>query len=91
MRFFTLLNFQHVMAYLFVGLLFVVLFGLALAFTHFHGPDTPRRQKEIINRYAEGLASRRAPFPLVMTLTIIGVVIWGVIYTLMYGLMGVRI
>ena len=51
-RYFELLNFQHFMLYLWPALVFIVLFGVGLAFTHFKGPDSDRRLKEI-HRTAE--------------------------------------
>jgi hypothetical protein len=91
MRYFVLLNFQHVMAYVFVGLLFMVVFGIGLAFVHLQGPEARHRQTRIVNHYAEGITERNGPFPLVMILIIAGVVIWGFLYTLMHGLLGVKI
>jgi len=91
MRFFELLSFQHVMAYVFVGLIFMVVFGIGLAFVHLRGPQDQGRKTRIVNRYAEGITERNAPFPLVMILVIAGVVVWGFLYTLMHGLLGVKI
>ena len=91
MRYFELLNFQHVMAYVFVGLLFMVVFGIGLAFVHLRGPRDEDRITRIIHRHAEGISERNAPFPLIMILVIAGVVIWGFLYTLMHGLLGVKI
>lgn len=91
MRFYELLNFQHVMGYIFVGWLFMVIFGVGLAYAHFHGPDTEARKKTIVDRYAEGLADRNAPFPLFMILVVGGVVLWGFFYILIHGLAGVKI
>jgi hypothetical protein len=91
MTLFALLNFQYVMAYLFVGLLFMVVFGVALGFTHFRSPGDKRRSEEIVARYAEGITGRNAPFPLVMVLLIVGVVVWGFLYILLHGVLGVKI
>ncbi|MDA8139356.1 MAG: hypothetical protein M0036_11950 [Desulfobacteraceae bacterium] len=91
MRFFQLLNFQHVMGYLFVGLLFMVVFGVGLAFAHFRTADSDRRLTEIVGRFREGIEDRDAPFPLVMILIIAGAFIWGFFYIVMHGLLGVKI
>ncbi|RJQ77924.1 MAG: hypothetical protein C4519_12890 [Desulfobacteraceae bacterium] len=91
MRFFDLLNFQHVMAYIFVGLLFLLVFGVGLAFAHFRDEHSERRKNEIIGRFPEEIQDRDAPFPLIMTLIIAGTVIWGFFYILMHGLLGVKI
>lgn len=91
MRLFALLNFQHVMAYLFIGGLFMVVFGLGLAFAHWHRPDTEQRKAAIVNRFREEIADRNGPFPLVMVWIIAGAVLWGLLYTLMHGLGGIKI
>jgi uncharacterized membrane protein YidH (DUF202 family) len=91
MRLFALLNFQHVMAYLFAALLFMILFGVGLAYSHLHTRDAQQRMSEVVHRYREGLQSRNAPFPLAMILIIAGTVIWGFFYILMHGLLGVKI
>ena len=91
MRLFALLNFQDVVAYFFVGLLFLVLFGLALSYAHFNHPDDERRKREIAFRYRQDLADRHAPYPLFMVVIIAGVVVWGFLYILLHGLMGVKI
>lgn len=91
MRLFALLNFQHVMAYLFVGLLVLLLFGLGLAYSHLHTPDAARRTETVVHHYRDNLSSRNAPFPLVMLLIIAGTVVWAFFYILMHGLLGVKI
>lgn len=91
MRLFALLNFQHVMGYLFCGLIFMVVFGVGLAYSHLHTQDAELRKKQIINRFADGIEDRDAPYPLVMMLIIAGAVIWGFFYILMHGLLGVKI
>jgi hypothetical protein len=91
MRFFELLNFQHVMAYIFPALLFMVVFGVGLAYAHLHTEDAELHKKEIIKRFAEGIEDRNAPYPLVMMLIIAGAVTWGFFYILMHGMLEVRI
>lgn len=91
MAFFDLLGFQHFMGYLFAGLMFLLIFGLALGYVHFHGEHTDRRMTEITGRFQDGLQDRDAPFPLFMVLIIIGVVIWGFFYIYLHGLWGVKI
>ena len=91
MRLFALLNFQHVMGYVFAGLLFMLMFGLALSYAHFRSEDSSRRMTEITGRFREGIEDRNAPYPLFMILVIAGVVIWGFFYILMHGLMMVKI
>ena len=54
MRFFELLNFQHVMAYVFPTLIFMVVFGVGLAFSHLDSRDAEKRKKDIAGRFADG-------------------------------------
>jgi hypothetical protein len=91
MRLFALLNFQQIMGYLFCGWLFMVVFGVGLAYSHFHTQDAERRKQQVISRFADGIEDRNAPFPLVMILILSGAVIWGFLYILMHGLLGVKI
>ena len=63
MRFFELFNFQHVMAYLFPALLFMVVFGVGLGYLHLHTNDAESRKKAIIGRYADGIKTVMRPFP----------------------------
>lgn len=91
MRLFALLNFQHIMAWVFPTLLFMVVFGVGLAFAHLHSADAQRRKQEIVGRYREGIEDRNAPYPLVVMLIIAGTVIWAFFYILMHGVLGVKI
>ncbi len=91
MRHFNLLNFQHIILYVFPTLIFIVMFGLALAFSHLKSDDAKERKKTIIYRFPEGIEDRNAPFPLFMMLTIAGSVIWVFFYILVTGLLGVKI
>lgn len=91
MRFYELLNFQHLMLAVFPTLLFIILFAIGLGFSHFHRDDDGERKKRIIYRYPEGIGDRDAPFPLVMTLIVAGTVLWAFFYILMNGLLGVKI
>jgi hypothetical protein len=91
MRFFELLNFQHVVLYLFPSLVFVVLFWAGLGYVHFHTGDSEKRTERIYGTYVENLSTRNAPFPLALILIILGVVVWGFFYILMVGLLGVKI
>lgn len=91
MRLYALLNFQHVMGYIFTGLLFMVVFGVGLAFAHFRTADSERRMTEVAGRFQDGLEDRNAPYPLVMILIIAGAFIWGFFYILMHGLLKVKV
>jgi hypothetical protein len=91
MKLFALLQFQHVMGYLFCGLLFMIVFGVGLAYSHFQSHDAESRKTKIIETYPDGIEDRDAPYPLMMILLIAGAVIWGFFYILMHGLLGVKI
>lgn len=91
MRFFTLLNNQHVFTYIFPTLVFMVLLGLALGYTHFSSKKSEDRLFRNHARYPEEIEEKDAPFPLVLILIIIGTFIWGFCYILGHGLMGVKI
>ena len=91
MRFFELLNFQHVLMAFFPTLIFVVLLGLGLGFHHFVSESSEHRKKHIVERFPEGIEERQAPFPLIMLLTIIGTVLWAFFYILGIGLFKVVI
>jgi hypothetical protein len=91
MQLFNLGYFQDIVLYLFPTLVFMILFGVGLAFTRFRGRDDERREREIIYSFPEGIEDRDAPFPLIMTLTIAGAVLWGFFYILMHGVLGVKI
>jgi hypothetical protein len=79
------------MGYLFPTLIFIWIFGLALAYTHLKSDDAKERMQKIIYRFPEDIEDRDAPFPLSMMLIIAGSVIWVFFYILMHGVLGVKI
>ena len=91
MRFFQLLSFQHVIAYVLPTLIFMVVFGVGLAYQHLHTHDAETRKKKIIGSFADDIHDRDAPFPLIMILLVAGVFIWGFFYIVMHGVLGVKI
>ena len=91
MRFFNLLNFQHIIGYLFPTLIFILIFGLFLAYSHLKSDDAKERMQKIIYRFPENIEDRDAPFPLAMMMVIAGAVIWVFFYILMHGVLGVKI
>ncbi len=91
MRFFSLLNNQHVFLYIFPTLVFMVLLCLALGYTHFSRKNSEDRMIRIHRKYPEEIEERDAPFPLMLILIIVGTFIWGLCYILGHGLMGVKI
>jgi hypothetical protein len=91
MRFYELLNFQHIMLYIFPTLLFILVFALALKYSHFKADNSEERKRTILYKYPEGIEDKNAPFPLAMTLIIVGTILWAFFYILMTGLLGVKI
>ena len=91
MRLFALLNAQHVVLYIFPSIVFVIVFGLALRFSHFNGAKSRQRMTEITGRYPEGIEDREAPFPLALILIAAGTICWAFFYILATGLFAVRI
>jgi len=91
MRFFALLNFQDIILYVFPALIFVILFGFALAHSHFRSKNSEERKKRILYLFPEGIEDRNAPFPIVLVLIIIGTLIWAFFYILMIGVLEVTI
>lgn len=91
MRFFELLNFQHIILYVFPTLIFILVFGVGLAFSHLKTEDSKRRFTEITHLFADGLKERNAPYPLVMVLIVAGAVAWAFCYILMTGLLEIKI
>lgn len=91
MRYYELLNFQHIMIWFFPTLAFIILLGLFLGKNYFFTRQSERRMTEISYRFPEGIEDRNAPFPLAMALVIVGAVLWGFFYILFIGLSGVKI
>ena len=91
MRHFNLLNFQHIVLYVLPTLIFVLIFGLALAYSHLKSKDAEERKQKIIYRFPEGIEDRDAPFPLSMMLIIAGTILWVFFYILGTAWLGVKI
>lgn len=91
MRHFNLLNLQHIVGLLFPALIFILIFGLGLAFSHFNAPDSDRRKRAIIYRFPEKIEDRNAPFPISMLLIMAGTLIWMFFYILGIGIGGIKI
>jgi hypothetical protein len=91
MRFFSLLGIQHFVLYLFPTLAFIVLFMAGLKYSYIQKKNSEQRQSRIIEKYPGGIEGRDAPFPLVLTLTIVGTIVWWLLYILFVGRLGVKI
>lgn len=88
MRFFELVNVDHFVLYFFTTLAFICLFAIGLGFYYFHSKNSDERMEKIIESFPEGIQGREAPFPLIVTLTIIGTIAWAVAYIILYGITG---
>jgi hypothetical protein len=91
MRFFDLIGVQHFVLYLFPALAFVVIFAASLGFSYLRRRDSKPRETKIIERYPGGIEGRNAPFPLALILTIAGAIVWGLLYIIAIGTLGVKI
>lgn len=91
MRFFTLLSVQHIALYVFPTLIFIVLFGIGLGYSHFKGKDDAVRKHRVIHRYPDGIEERDAPFPLLLVLVIAGTLLWMFLYIVGTGVLEVKI
>jgi hypothetical protein len=88
MRFFELLNLQHVFGYFFPTIVFMLIFIIGQSYAHF---KTDREKQAPGHKFVDGLEDGHSPFPLIMVLIIAGTFIWGVAYILMYGLTEVKL
>ncbi len=91
MRFFELLNFQHVAALVLIAIIFMILFGVGLAFMPLINPKDNGGQVKIIQKFADGINKGNGPFPMIMALIIAGTVVWAFLYILFYGLSEVKL
>lgn len=91
MRYFALLNLQHVLIFLIPTLVFILVFGLGLGFSHYRTQDSARRKRAIHRAFPDGLSERKSPFPVAMALILAGTVFWAFFYIFFTGLYGVRI
>lgn len=85
MRFFALLNTQHVAALIIVTIIFLLLFGVALAVVPLFGPLSRVLENRNVQHFAGGIKKADGPFPLINALIIAGVVLWALYYILYYG------
>ncbi len=91
MRFYDLLNYQHFILYLFPAIIFMIIFGLGLNYSHFRTKNTARRIEHISYEFPDGIKDREEPFPVILILIIAGTLLWGFLYTLLTGLLEVKI
>jgi len=91
MRYFALLNWQHVLIYVFPTLVLMVVFYLALGVHHLHSDRAEERKHKITHVFPGHIEDRDAPFPLAMILIIAGTLVWMVAYIVGTGVLGAKI
>jgi hypothetical protein len=91
MRSFEVLNIQHFVMYLFPALAFILIFAAGLGYVYVRRRESVEHLSRIIEKYPGGIEGRNAPFPLMLTLTIAGTVVWCLLYILLTGLLKVKI
>jgi hypothetical protein len=69
----------------------MILFYVGLSRSHFMGKNAEEKKKKIVHRYPANLESRNSPFPLILILIIAGFLMWTISYTLLTGILGVKI
>ena len=85
MRFFELLNTQHVLALSILTIIFLILFGVALSVLPLSGNKDRALNIKAIQHFADGIEKGDGPFPLIIALLIGGTVLWAFYYILFYG------
>jgi hypothetical protein len=85
MRFYELLNFQHVVGSMIIPLIFIILFAVGISFMPLINSKDKQSEKKVIQVFNDDIQKAEGPFPLIMALIIAGTVIWGVFYIFYYG------
>ena len=91
MRYFEVLNIQHFVTYLFPTLVFIIIFAAGLGYAYVRRKESEEHATRIIESYPGGIEGRNAPFPLVVSLIIVGTVLWCLLYIILTGVWGVKI
>ena len=86
MRFFELLNTQHVLALIILTLIFAVVFGVTLWILPMLGPRSRVSNLSVVQHFADGIEKADGPFPMIIALILGGIVLWAIYYILYYGL-----
>lgn len=82
MRYFTLLDFQHMVLAFFIGLIAAIL--VAVAWWRYPRPDAEQTQESL---HSVSNAESR-PVPPLLIFIIVGVLLWAVAYVAVVGIMG---
>ena len=91
MRFFDFTTFQHLMIFIFPTMVFIIILGMLLKYSHFKRKDSEERKRKILHTYSDDIEGQNAPFPLGLYLIIFGTILWAFFYILGHGLFGVKI
>jgi hypothetical protein len=91
MRYFAVLNIEHFVMYLFPTLVFIIIFAAGRGYARVRRKGSEERATRIIESYPGGIEGRNAPFPLVVSLIIVGTVVWCLLYIISIGVGGVKI
>jgi hypothetical protein len=91
MRFFELLNYQHMMGSMLIPIIFMVLFAVGLSFMPLVSSIKKKNVNEETHQFNDGIKEDNNPFPLIMALIISGTVLWAVFYIFYYGFSEVTI
>jgi hypothetical protein len=86
-RFFTVLDFQHLMLALFLGLVAALVIYLGLRSGRYRG----RRGTELPpseSGYPDGIEARDNPVPPVLIFIYLGFAVWFIFYVIFFGLKG---
>ena len=86
MRFFELLNTQHVLAMIILTLIFAILFGVTLSVLPMLGPKARVSNIKAVQNFVDGIQKADGPFPMIIALIVGGTVLWAIYYILYYGL-----
>ena len=91
MIYLKLQDFQLVLGYIFLGLLFILILGVGLVFIELKNTKDENGKTDISNFFSDGIQDRNAPYPLLMVLIIAGAFVWGILYFVMHGLLEAKI
>lgn len=91
MRFFELLNLQHMYGSILVALIFLVLFGVGLSFMPLVNSKAKGTTAKESHSFNDNIEEGDGPFPLIIALTIAGTILWALFYILYYGFSEVKL
>ncbi len=91
MRFFELLNLQHVAGSILVPLIFMLIFAVGLSCMPLINSKDKKAEGKVIQSFNDNIGKAEGPFPLIIALIIAGTIFWGIFYILYYGYSEVNI